>query len=122
MLIKCRCRKKFAVQSHERSRREVDEVVVPNLIARVPCRTAEGEGRGLIMPQVQRTLSTLTLCFNALYYSLQQNVRRAATGEASERARGVHHPPLTGFTSGVYEVQPLSRLRSSSIPGTELSY
>jgi hypothetical protein len=46
----CRCRKKFAVQSHERSRREVDEVVVQgasshvktlpkNLIARVPCRT-----------------------------------------------------------------------------------
>jgi hypothetical protein len=42
--------------------------------------------------------------------------------EASERARVVHHPPLTGFTSGVHEVHPLSRLRSSSILGTELSY
>jgi hypothetical protein len=45
----CRCRKIFAVQSHERSCREVDEVVVQgassrvktlpkNLIARAPCK------------------------------------------------------------------------------------
>ena len=33
----------------------------------------------------------------------------------------VHRPPLTGFTSGVHEVHLLSRLRSSSIPDTELS-
>ena len=47
----------------------------------------------------------------------------ARPGTASERARArvVHRPPLTGFTSGVYEVHLLSRLRSSSIPGTELS-
>ena len=37
------------------------------------------------------------------------------------RARVVHRPPLTGFTSGVHEVHPLSRLRSSSNPDTELS-
>jgi hypothetical protein len=41
---------------------------------------------------------------------------------AHAHARVVHRPPLTGFTSGVHEVHPLSRLRSSSIPGTELSY
>jgi hypothetical protein len=46
----------------------------------------------------------------------------ARLGEASERARVVHRPPLTGFTSGVHEVHLLSRLRSSSIPGTELSH
>ena len=40
---------------------------------------------------------------------------------ASARARVVHRPPLTGFTSGVHEVHLLSRLRSSSIPGTELN-
>ena len=45
----------------------------------------------------------------------------ARPGEASERARVVHRPPLTSFTSGVHEVHPLSRLRSSSNPGTELS-
>ena len=44
----------------------------------------------------------------------------ARRGERA-RARVVHHPPLTGFTSGVHEVHLLSRLRSSSIPGTELS-
>ena len=37
------------------------------------------------------------------------------------RVRVVHRPSLTGFTSGVHEVHPLSRLRSSSNPGTELS-
>ena len=37
------------------------------------------------------------------------------------RARVVHRPPLTGFTSGVHMVHPLSRLISSSIPDTELS-
>ena len=45
----------------------------------------------------------------------------ARLGEASERARVVHRPPLTGFTSGVQKVYILSRLRSSSIPGTELN-
>ena len=44
----------------------------------------------------------------------------ARRGERA-RARVVHRPPLTGFTSGVHEVHLLSRLRSSSIPGTELS-
>ena len=39
---------------------------------------------------------------------------------ASARVRVVHRPPLTGFTSGVHEVHLLSRLGSSSIPGTEL--
>ena len=44
----------------------------------------------------------------------------ARRGERA-RARVVHRPPLTGFTSGVQEVHLLSRLRSSSIPGTELN-
>jgi hypothetical protein len=44
----------------------------------------------------------------------------ARRGERA-RARVVHRPPLTGFTGGVHEVHPLSRLRSSSNPGTELS-
>ena len=44
----------------------------------------------------------------------------ARRGERA-RARVVHRPPLTGFTSGVHEVHLLIRLRSSSIPGTELS-
>jgi hypothetical protein len=46
---------------------------------------------------------------------------RPRPGSASARARVVHRPPLTGFTSGVHEVHLLSRLRSFSIPGTELS-
>ena len=47
----------------------------------------------------------------------------SATARRGERARArvVHRPPLTGFTSGVQEVHLLSRLRSSSIPGTELN-
>ena len=47
--------------------------------------------------------------------------RPGSARRASARARVVHRPPLTGFTSGVHEVHLLSRLRSSSIPGTELS-
>jgi hypothetical protein len=48
---------------------------------------------------------------------------RLASARRGERARArvVHRPPLTGFSSGVHEVHLLSRLRSSSIPGTELS-
>ena len=46
--------------------------------------------------------------------------RGAARRGERARARVVHRPPLTGFTSGVHEVHLLSRLRSS-IPGTELS-
>ena len=46
-----------------------------------------------------------------------------ASARRGERARVrlVHRPPLTGFTSGVHEVHLLSRLRSFSIPGTELN-
>ena len=47
--------------------------------------------------------------------------RPGSARRASARARVVHRPPLTGFTSGVQEVHLLSRLRSSSIPGTELN-
>ena len=47
--------------------------------------------------------------------------RPGSARRASARARVVHRPPLTGFTSGVHEVHLLSRLRSSSIPGTKLS-
>ena len=46
---------------------------------------------------------------------------RPGPARRGERARVVHRPPLTGFTSGVHEVHLLSRLRSSSIPGTKLS-
>jgi hypothetical protein len=44
----------------------------------------------------------------------------ARRGERA-RARVVHRPSLTGFTSGVHEVHLLSRLRSSSNPGTKLT-
>ena len=47
--------------------------------------------------------------------------RPGSARRASTRARVVHRPPLTGFTSGVHEVHLLSRLRSSSNPNTELS-
>ena len=52
-----------------------------------------------------------------------RTARPAGPARRGERARArvVHRPPLTGFTSGVHEVHLLSRLRSSSIPGTELS-
>jgi hypothetical protein len=64
------------------------------------------------------------MLFTAKHHSHLSTSRhvRPRLGEASERARVVHRPALTGFTSGVHEVHPLSRLRSSSIPGTELSY
>ena len=53
--------------------------------------------------------------------SASASARPGSARRASTRARVVHRPPLTGFTSGVHEVHLLSRLRSSSIPGTELN-
>ena len=44
--------------------------------------------------------------------------RPGSARRASARVRVVHRPPLTVFTSGVHEVHPLSRLRSSSNPST----
>jgi hypothetical protein len=55
--------------------------------------------------------------------SASASASATATAGRGERARArvVHRPPLIGFTSGVHEVHLLSQLRSSSIPGTELS-
>ena len=47
--------------------------------------------------------------------------RLGSARRASARARVVHQPPLTGFTSDVHRIHPLSRLRSSPYPDTKLS-
>jgi hypothetical protein len=57
----------------------------------------------------------------ALHLHVPSGLGLARRGERA-RARVVHRPALTGFTSGVHKAHPLSRSRSFSIPGTELRY
>lgn len=64
---------------------------------------------------------TINCCQRQNSHHIAPGIEAMARRGERARARVVHRPPLTGFTSGVQEVHLLSRLRSSSIPGTELS-
>ena len=97
---------KIAITSHRAAPRRT--APARHVRPRMRTRTARPAGR----PRLASASATATATATA---------RRGAARRASARARVVHRPPLTGFTSGVHEVHLLSRLRSSSIPGTELS-
>ena len=70
---------------------------------------------------MQRFIVSDLMLSIAKYSVISARHVRASARRASARSRVVHRPPLTGFTSGVHRVHPLSQLRSSSIPNTKLN-
>ncbi|KAG2579563.1 hypothetical protein PVAP13_6NG269196 [Panicum virgatum] len=105
----------FAVQSHERLRREVDEVVHITSHRTGTCtsrpaahahahRTAPHRPSG--RPAAPRRAAPRLASPRLASPRLGLGHGPARPGEASERACVVHRPPLTGFTSGVHESRP----------------
>ena len=102
---------KIAITPHRTApRRTAPHLHVTSGRARARARAPPVRPAGRAAPRLASASATATA-----------TARPGPARRASARARVVHRPPLTGFTSGVHEVHLLSRLRSSSIPGTELS-